>query len=212
MTGRLGPRDWDQAMCREESGFTLLEVLAALVVLGLLMVGLAEGVRTQIALSQAQTRRLAETADLDATMRLLRGLLSRLPVTAEGNRVIATGTGAGFKGEADHVEFVGKLATGLGFGRLVEAVLYVRNHRLILSWRPHRHDKPLGPLPPPSERELLHGVERLELWYWGAAAAGQPGIWQTRWDRPEAPELIKLRLVFIAGDRRHWPDLVTAAR
>ena len=56
-------------------GFTLLEVLVALTVLGVLMVGLGQGVRLSLALWQAQTRRLAETAELDAGARALRGLL-----------------------------------------------------------------------------------------------------------------------------------------
>ena len=48
----------------QQSGFTLLELLVALVVLGFLMVGLTQGVRTGLAMWGAQTRRLGETGEL----------------------------------------------------------------------------------------------------------------------------------------------------
>jgi len=51
-------------------------MLVALVVLGFLMIGLTQGVRAGLALWDAQTRRVGETAELDATARTLRRLLS----------------------------------------------------------------------------------------------------------------------------------------
>ena len=52
-----------------QGGFTLLEMLVALVVLGLLVVGLTQGVRTGLALWSAQSRRIGTAADLDAVAR-----------------------------------------------------------------------------------------------------------------------------------------------
>jgi general secretion pathway protein J len=62
-------------MCRRQSGFTLLEMLVALVVLGFLMVGLTQGLRAGLTMWGAQTRRVGETADLDAGARVLRRIL-----------------------------------------------------------------------------------------------------------------------------------------
>jgi general secretion pathway protein J len=74
----------------QQSGFSLLELLVALLVLGLLVVGLAQGVRAGLTMWSAQTRRLGETAELDAGARVLRMLLSDMTALSPGN----VGTGA----------------------------------------------------------------------------------------------------------------------
>lgn len=196
-----------------DSGFTLLEVLIAVVVLGLLVLGLSQGVRTGIALRQAQVQRLSDTSDLDAAMRLLRTLLSHLPPPAEGNRAAAAEGGAIFKGAADRVSFVGELPSGLGTARRAAMTLYVdTSRRLMLSWTPRRHERPLGPRPPAAETELLHGVERLELAYWKPSSPGQETGWQSQWEEADLPELIRVRVGFTGSGRRRWPDLIVAPR
>jgi general secretion pathway protein J len=192
-------------------GFTLLEVLVAMVVLAFLMVGLAEGVRTGLALRHAQTRRLGATAELDASMRLLRNVLTRLPVIPGSNRLIESETGVGIKGEPDRLSFVGDLPSGVGTTRLADITLYVDKKELILAWRPHHHERPLATLPALTRTVLLYGVERLELAYWGAPA-GQLPAWQARWKAQAAPDLIRVRLVFAKHDPRRWPELITSSR
>lgn len=193
------------------SGFTLLELLVALVLLGLLVVGLTEGVRAGLGLRDAQTRRLDRTADLDASMRLLRNLLTDLPVRPGGNRLIATEAGAGLRGEPDRIGFVGELPTGIGTTRLADMTLYVDQARLVLAWQPHRRERWLGPPAPPIRTVLLDGVERLRLAYWGGAAPGRPAQWRGEWQAPVAPALIRVRLVFPQNDPRRWPDLIVQA-
>jgi prepilin-type N-terminal cleavage/methylation domain-containing protein len=48
---------------RRQGGFTLLEVLISLVILGFLLVGLTYGLRAGLALWAAQQRHLSETAE-----------------------------------------------------------------------------------------------------------------------------------------------------
>lgn len=195
-----------------ESGFTLLETLVALVVLGFLMVGLAEGVRAGLAIRHAESRRVDQTAELDSAMRVLRGALTRLPVVPSGNRLIATEEGLGIAGEADRVSFVGRLPTGLGTDRLADMTLYRDGDRLVLAWRPHRHERPLRAPPAPTRTVLLGGIERLDLAYWGSPKGGPAAGWKARWEGTEAPELIRIRLGFAKHDRRRWPDLIVASR
>jgi prepilin-type N-terminal cleavage/methylation domain-containing protein len=64
---------------KRKRGFSLLEMLVALTVLGLLMAGLNEGVRTGLGLWNAQTRHVGGIAQLDSTARLLRSLLVSIP-------------------------------------------------------------------------------------------------------------------------------------
>lgn len=190
-----------------QNGFTLLETLVVVVVLGLLMVGLTQGVRAGLALWGAQQRRVAETADLDTGARLLRTLLTGLPAAPPG---AAGANPVAVKGDAEHLSFLGDLPTGLGTTRRADISLGLHNGNLVLSWTPHRHEVPLGPPPKPTDTELVAGVRRLEIAYWGAAAPDQPAAWQTRWDGPAPPSLVRIRLVFGKGDRRHWPDLIAA--
>ena len=193
-------------------GFTLLEVVVALVVLGLLMVGLTQGVRAGLALGRAQATRIAATAELDASMRLLRGLLGHMPLEPTRARVVTTAAGEGLKGDAHRLRFVGDLPTGLGATRRADIRIYRRGAQLVLAWTPHYHDRPLVPAKPPTETVLLEGLKELDFAYWGSPVRGQPAAWRSEWDGAEAPELVRLRLVFPKGDRRRWPDLVAAPR
>src|SRR6266446_5733188 len=76
------------SMSGQQSGFTLLELLVVLVVLGFLMVGLTQGVRAGLTMWGAQTRRVGETADLDAGARVLRRLLSGISLLSAGGTVV----------------------------------------------------------------------------------------------------------------------------
>ena len=86
-----------------QTGFTLLEMLVVLVVLGLLVVGLAQGVRSGLTMWDAQTRRVSETGELDAVARILRTLLSELPASSS----VGTAGSMEIKGRQDSFEFVG---------------------------------------------------------------------------------------------------------
>ena len=190
-----------------QSGFTLLETLIVVVLVGLLMVGLTQGVKTGLALWGAQQRRLAATADLDAGARVLRNLLTGLaasPASAAGANPTAV------KGDSDHFSFVGDLPTGLGTTQRADISIELRKKKLMLIWTPHRHEILLGPPPKPTETELVADVARLGIAYWGATAPDQPAAWQARWDGPAPPSLVRIRVAFGKGDRRHWPDLIAA--
>jgi general secretion pathway protein J len=191
-----------------DGGFTLLETLVALVVLGFLVVGLTHGVRTGLALWSAQSRRIGEAADLDAAERTLRNLLSGIPTSPDGDSAPDVVT---FDGRPDRLVFIGDLPTGLGTTRLANIDLELKGKRLILSWTPHRHEISSAPPAKPAETELVGGVKRLELAYWGSSAPDQPLAWQGQWQGPQLPELIRVRLLFANGDRRHWPDLIVAS-
>ncbi|MGH7113247.1 MAG: prepilin-type N-terminal cleavage/methylation domain-containing protein [Stellaceae bacterium] len=191
-----------------QSGFTLLEMLVVVVVLGLLVVGLTQGVRAALSLWSAQQRRLGETAELDDSARLLRTLMTGIAAApADGS---AGAAAEAIKGESDQLSFVGDLPTGLGATRRADITIALHGHRLVLSWAPHLHELSVAPPPPPVETELIRGVAHVDFAYWGAAAPDQPAAWLSQWDQAAAPALIRVRLVFEKGDRRRWPDLIVA--
>jgi general secretion pathway protein J len=193
-----------------QSGFTLLETLVVVVVLGLLIAGLGHGVHAGLALWNAQQRRVSETAELDAGARILRSLLTGIAVAPAGGIGGAAATN-GFRGDAEHLSFIGDLPTGLGPTRRADIKIELHNKNLILTWTPHLHEIPLGPPPSPTKTELVADVTQLDIAYWGASTPDQPEAWQPQWAGPAPPALVRIRLIFPKGDQRRWPDLIAAS-
>jgi general secretion pathway protein J len=185
-------------------------MLVALVVLGFLMVGLTQGVRAGLTMWGAQTRRVGETADLDAGARVLRRLVSGISLHSPGGIFLGASSTEKFEASPDSLTFVGDLPTGFGTTRRADITLELHEGRLMLRWTPRRHELSTAPPPEPIKTELIRGVERLDLAYWGSPSPGQPASWQSQWDSREIPELIRVRLGFATGDRRRWPDLIAA--
>ncbi len=206
----MNPRPSSLRGFRRQAGFTLLETLVVVAVLGFLMVGLTQGVRAGIALWEAQSRRVGETAELDAAARILRTLLSGIAPPASAELAPVAGGAAELKGTANGLTFVGDLPTGLGTTQRANISLELRQGRLMLRWTPHRHELSNAPAPEPVETELIRRVDRLDLAYWGSPSPEQPASWRTQWDGPAIPELIRLCLVFAKDDRRRFPDLIAA--
>lgn len=192
------------------AGFTLLEMLVVVTVLGFLMVGLTQGVRAGLTLWEAQSRRVGETAELDSAARVLRTLLSGITPTPSAGLGAAGGADVELKGTADSLVFVGDLPTGLGTTRRADLTLALSRGRLVLRWSPRRHEVASAPAAQPTETELIGNVKQIDLAYWGSPSADQTAGWQREWAGPAIPELIRLRVVFGEGDRRRFPDLIAA--
>ncbi|HTU55206.1 MAG TPA: type II secretion system protein [Acetobacteraceae bacterium] len=188
---------------RGQAGFTLLETIVALVVLGFLIAGLAEGVRFGLGARNAENGLIARGAGLDAVDRTLRGLIARMdPGAFDAPPTLA--------GAPDRMEFLTELPAGAapgGIRRARVALSVDPAHRLVLAWRLAPHAVPLAP-PASGQVVLADDVARLAIAYAEPAAAG--GGWVRRWNAAALPALVRLRIVFRAGDRRLWPDIVAA--
>lgn len=188
---------------RRDSGFTLLEVLIALTILGFLVVGLSHGLRAGLAVWATQQRHIDETSELDSAARVLRTILSRIPMP-DGRPI------ARLKGNADSFTFVGQLPTGFGTTHLADMRLTFERGRLTLIWTPYRHQTSSVPPATPIETDLVPRVAKVELAYFGPPTASAPASWQPEWDALYAPDLIRVRIAFPTGDIRRWPDLLVA--
>ena len=192
-----------------QDGFTLLEMLVAITVLALLMIGLTQGVRTGFAFWASQTRRSAEVTELDATARVLRNLLTDIPI-----RSAASGAGQAailFEGHSALLTFVSDLPTGFGDTRRAKIDIALRGEDLVIAWTPHRHEISNSSPPRPAEARLIHGLKTLEFAYWANdGGSGGAAAWLPEWVSPALPELVRIRLSSGKGDGRRWPDLVAA--
>ena len=188
---------------RHQGGFTLLEVLVALVVLGMLVLGLTQGIHFGLKTWASQTRTIAAHEDLDAVDRTLRRLIESMDPGSPAEAVSIDGSASSFAFPSELPDFAAALPS-----RRADVALGVdAAHRLVLRWTPHLHAVRLGPAPPAQQSELLRGVDHVELAYWPSGAGGG---WQTLWKQPLPPALVRIRLVFTEGDKRHWPDIIAA--
>lgn len=174
-------------------GFTLLEVLVGLVVLGLIITGLSQGMYLGLRVANLQDRVNDQRDALGALDRSLRLLIAQTDPGSPQN-------GFTLQGTSDRVALV----TALPNAGVTEAAVEIGmspGDRLVLHWTPHIHAKHFGPAPPSHEIELFSGLKGLEIAYWDQG-------WRHEWHEAAPPDLIRLRLTFPPGTNQHWPDIV----
>jgi general secretion pathway protein J len=195
MQGMAVPRQRD-------AGFTLLEVLVALVVFGLLMAGLAQSVRFGLSAWGTQAIIVDRHNDLDAVDRTLRTLIDQMdPGSSYTN-------GAQVEGDSRQFSFITELpvASGDMATRQADVSLMVdAAHRFLLLWSPHRRSVVAGRVVP-NRTVLLENVDHVEFSYRPANSLS----WLRAWNGRSLPDLVRIRILFRAGDERHWPDIVAA--
>jgi len=191
-----------------QAGFTLLEILVVLIVLGFLMLGLAEGTRFGLRAWDTESAITNRRADMDAMERVLRGAITDAD-PGDATEPVP------FKGQLHTLAFVGRLPMSAGGAgnalvtRQADIALGVDDkHRLVLRWSPHPHAERLTKAPPPTETVLLDGVEQVAFGYQRRPEQG--GGWVDTWDLQTLPLLVRITLTFPKGDRRHWPTIVAA--
>jgi general secretion pathway protein J len=202
----------------EALGFTLVELLVAITLLGLLMVMLFGGLRVGTQATTAANSIVVRTSEIATAYGFLHDALGNAqPLPAEDATPQA---GVMFDGDADHLEFValppGHLAPG-DFHRLSVGLDDASRssdggrHPLMLRWK----GVPRGPglsepvAVPPSI--LLDRVGRVEFAYFGPGENGEPAAWQPRWQAAKSlPDLVRMRITFADGWKA--PELIVAPR
>ena len=188
---------------RGAAGFTLLELLVALLVLGFIIAGLAGSTRLGFAAVRAQAKVEARGDGLEPTDRLLRRVVAgiSLPDNPElpglvGDRTnlicITTDPAPAAPGPAPRWD----------------ASLARDGDRLVLRWLPHVHAERLAASPSPKQAVLLTGLAGFEISYLSPDRTG----WLATWSGTSLPALVRIQLVFPPGDPRHWPPIVAATR
>ena len=189
-------------MTARPNGFTLLELLAAVAILGLLLVILTQGVHFGLLATQSEARIGGENAGLQEIDLALRHLVEATDPGSEDQDQPS------LSGRRNTMTLLTELPGDQRNAGPVEATLFVDGqHRLMLRWRPLQRASLVERPQPVNETELQCCVSRLELSFW------QPtGGWVGLWQSSNLPAMVRIHLVLSNRRWRDWPDIVVAPR
>lgn len=211
-----------KAANKRQRGFTLLEILIAMTLLGLLMAMLFGGLRLGTRAWEASDVRSADLARLEAVQGFIRrALTGAYPLLTTGDDDAKRKMT--FTGGAEAVAFTALMPAHFGVGGFYTITLAVEDgvddKRLIFRRQLYRSGDEGAPPPPAAgtdeekEKVLLEGISKAEFSYFGIADNDERPSWQDEWrDQKSLPDLVRLSVSFADRDERAWPDLVVAPR
>lgn len=198
---------------KRAAGFTLLEVLGALALLALLLLGVYSGVRSATHTVKAGTLKIEQLDDVRSAQMFLRRELEQAmtqPIERDEN-----GNNIYFIGSANEMRFVAPLPGYIGkLGPQMVDVKLVSNGdkskqliaSLVLLPPDGSKPKPLG-----DPQVLVDGVIDGSFSYRGLNQQGQPMDWQSDWKfTGNMPNIVTIKLAL--QDGREWPQLSAPLR
>jgi general secretion pathway protein J len=197
-------------------GFSLLEMLIALTLFGLVTVMLFGGLQLGTRVMESGGKRSEQASRLSVASEFLRAQLAQAqPVErTEGERIDGK-MPIEFDGAADSVAFVGPTSAYQPVGGLQTLNIYTDRQggkaRLMADWRPYRTGGDMPSDEAGRRSVLFDDVSSVELAYFGALTNKEKPRWRQEWrDQTALPSLVHMRVAF--RDGRTSPDLFVALK
>jgi len=194
-----------------QAGFTLVELLVAVTLLGFLLAALFSGLSFGARVWERSDEQASHARDLQLVHRVLSDLLGRAfpGVTEEDGELLYE-----FQGRSDRLRFVAFAPPYAGKGGLSKIELWVARsesrHQLRLARRTY------GALAGQSAREeddalLIESDAPLSFEYFGLLKDRSDASWHDAWNGAQAPpKLVRLATTGRYGTRAFWPELVVS--
>jgi general secretion pathway protein J len=193
---------------KRAGGFTLLEVLGAMALLALLLLGVYSGVRTATHTVQAGTLKIEQIDQVRSAQQFLRRELAQAmaqPIArdSDGNNIYFVGSESEMRFVAPLPGYLGQLGPQLIQLKLVPGDDKDQGERL---------EATLAILPPDGSapkalgdpQVLVEGIKGGGFRYRGVNQQGQPMDWQSSWTTSgNMPNIVDIKLSLDGG--REWP-------
>ena len=189
-------------------GFTLLELIVAMTILGLISLSMLGGLRFGATAWQRSDAQGGAVEQIELAESVLRNALrAAYPYFTTED---PTNLHVWFQGSATRLDFLAPSPQALGGAGLARFSIAAepggRGIRLTVSARPELATADFKAQPP---SVLVSGLDTASFSYFGADAVGSPATWHESWaGQRSLPAAIRISGAFPAGDARHWPDLV----
>ncbi len=187
---------------RTARGFTLLELLIAMSLMGLIFAALTSGLRFGTAAWQSTAERLSQSDDLQLVYRTLRRQIST-SLNAPGGLISAQQEGS-FEGLRDRLSFIGTAPAQAMTPGLFHLELFLVpdeiGQALALRWE--RLEKTAINVDGDNIEPLLRGLRSIQFSYFGASERGGTARWVDEWrDNENPPRLVRITVDFVDSVR-----------
>lgn len=192
------------ASAHRQAGFTLVELLVSLAILGMMAAMLLSGLVTGRRVWERVEHRTQAGEDVMAAQDAVRALVRRSVAlgSLDGSR-----TRVLFTGDERQMQFISAAPDALApMPPMTYRLGLSAGGALTLDRLPDLATDDSGAV---TRLVLARGIAGLEFSYFGPTPPDNNLRWRSRWVRQSAlPRLVRIRASYRQGDKRVWPDLI----